>query len=231
MLLAAFGDIHGNWPALEAALADIDNAGIRTIVCTGDTVAGYPYPNEVIDCLDRRNIATVQGSQDRMTASLVRSGGQTMKHASENAAAAMRWTYNQLSAANVEYLCALPRVQRITVDGIDVYVCHGAPDAVNDGMGEDTSTQRFERYREAAHADIVIGGRTHAPFDRLLEDVLFVNPGSLGCDERGAVYAIVSTEAFPWTVEYKFADYDRDAVNDAVRNAGLPAVGPSAMNG
>jgi putative phosphoesterase len=222
MVLATFGDIHGNWPALEAAIAEIDDAGIRTIACTGDLVAGYPYPNEVIDFLERRNLTTVQGSQDRMTASLVRSGGQTMKRASEDDAAAMRWTYNQLTSENVEYLRALPRVQRITIDGVDVYVGHGAPDAVNDGIGEDTNAQRLERYRESARADIVIGGNTHQSFHRLVEDTLFVNPGSLGSDERGAVYAVVSTEQNPWTVEYRVAAYDREAVEEAVRNAGLP---------
>ncbi len=229
MVLAAFGDIHGNWPALEAALAAIDNAGIRTIVCTGDAVAGYPFPNEVVDCLDVRNITTVQGTQDKLTASLVRSGGQTMKRASEDAAKAMRWTYDQLSSANVEYLRALPRTQCITIDGVDLYVCHGAPDAVNRGIGEDTSDDQFNRYRESARADIVISGNTHQPFHRQFEDTLFVNPGSVGCDERGAVYAVVSTEAVPWTVEYCFADYDRVAVDDAVRRAGLPPAGQSTV--
>jgi len=223
MVIAAFGDIHGNSPALEAALAEIDDAGIRTIVCTGDLVAGYPFPNEVVDCLNQRNITTVQGLYDRLTASLVRSGGQTLKRASEDAASAMRWTYDQLSSANVEYLRALPRVQRITVDGLDVYVSHGAPNAVNDSIGEKTSDQRFERYRESARADIVIGGNTHSTFDRLVEDTLFVNPGSLGCDERGAAYAIVSTEHQPWTVEYRFVEYNREVVDDAVRSAGLPS--------
>jgi len=222
MILAAFGDIHGNWPALEAALKEIDDAGIRTLVCTGDLVAGYPYPNEVIDFLERRNLTTVQGSHDRLTASLIRSGGQTLKRASEEDAAAMRWTYDQLTSGNVEYLRALPRVQRITIDGVDVYVGHGAPDAVNDGIGDHTSAQRFERYRESARADIVIGGNTHHPFHRLVEDTLFVNPGSLGCDERGAVYAVISTEDEPWTVEYRFVEYDREAVEEAVNNAGLP---------
>jgi putative phosphoesterase len=215
MVLAAFGDIHGNWPALKAALTAIDDAGIRTIVCTGDVAAGYPFPNEVIDCLEQRNIPTVQGVQDKLTAALVRSGGKTLKRASEEDAAAMQWAYDHLTSANVEYLRALPRVQRLTVDGFDVYVCHGAPDAVNESIGEQTSEQRFERYRESARADIVIGGMTHQPFDRIVEDTLFVNPGSVGCDKRGAAYAIVSTEEELWSVEHRVAEYDRDAVNAA----------------
>ncbi len=229
MVLAAFGDIHGNWPALKAALAAIDDAGIRTIVCTGDTVAGYPFPNEVLDCLDQRNISTVQGSRDKLTASLIRSGGQSIKRSSKDAATAMRWTYDHLSSANVEYLRALPRAQRVTVDGVDVYVCHGAPDAVNRFIGKDTTPDQFNRYRESARADIVIGGNTHEPFHRQVQDTLFVNPGSLGCDDRGAVYAIVSTEVEPWTVEFCYAEYDREAAEDAVRSAGLPPVERSTV--
>ncbi len=43
MRVAAISDIHGNLPALEAVLADIDGEGVDEIVVVGDTAHG-PWP-------------------------------------------------------------------------------------------------------------------------------------------------------------------------------------------
>ena len=48
-MLAVFGDIHGNLPAFEVVLRDIDAAGIQAMVNTGDIVVGHPWGNEVVD--------------------------------------------------------------------------------------------------------------------------------------------------------------------------------------
>ena len=45
--VAVITDIHGNLPALEAALARIDELGIDTTYCGGDLVGYGPWPNEV----------------------------------------------------------------------------------------------------------------------------------------------------------------------------------------
>jgi predicted phosphodiesterase len=211
MVLAAFGEVRGNFPALDAVLAAIDDAGIRTVVCTGNLAVGYPYPNEVIDLIERRNIASVQGVHDKLTAAIVRSGKKTLSRVDAETAHALQWTYDRLTSANIEVLRALPRTQRLTVDGVDVCVCSGAPEAVNDVIGPETPDAKFQRYREAARADIVIGGNSRTPFDRLVEDTLFVNPGSVGDDPRGGAYAIVSTESEPWSVEHCVVEYDRGA--------------------
>lgn len=48
--IAIISDIHANLEALTAVLADIDQRGIRRIVCLGDTVGYGPNPRQ---CLDR----------------------------------------------------------------------------------------------------------------------------------------------------------------------------------
>ena len=42
MKIAAVSDIHGNLPALEAVLADIDSIGVDHVVFCGDIVLGAP---------------------------------------------------------------------------------------------------------------------------------------------------------------------------------------------
>jgi len=43
MWVAALSDIHGHLPALEAVLAEVDQAGVDRVVLTGDIAAG-PMP-------------------------------------------------------------------------------------------------------------------------------------------------------------------------------------------
>ncbi len=54
--VAVITDIHGNLPALKAALARIDELGIEQVYCGGDLVGYGPWPNEVCDL--------IQGSRD-----------------------------------------------------------------------------------------------------------------------------------------------------------------------
>jgi predicted phosphodiesterase len=50
MRVAALYDIHGNLPALEAVLAEVEYAGIDKFVVGGDVAAG-PLPRETIEAL------------------------------------------------------------------------------------------------------------------------------------------------------------------------------------
>jgi predicted phosphodiesterase len=50
MRVAVLADIHGNLPALDAVLDDIDSAGVDAIVLNGDIATG-PMPAETLDRL------------------------------------------------------------------------------------------------------------------------------------------------------------------------------------
>ena len=50
MKIAAMYDIHGNLPALEAVLSEIEREGVDVIVVGGDMVPG-PMPRDVLEVL------------------------------------------------------------------------------------------------------------------------------------------------------------------------------------
>ena len=71
--VAAIYDVHGNLPALEAVLADLQSVEPDLIVVGGDVVAG-PMPGEVLDRLAAlsESICFVRGNADRKVLASIR---------------------------------------------------------------------------------------------------------------------------------------------------------------
>jgi hypothetical protein len=55
MRIAVIADVHGNLPALEAVLADIESRDVDRTFNLGDCVSGPLWPREVCDLLIARN--------------------------------------------------------------------------------------------------------------------------------------------------------------------------------
>ena len=61
---AVMTDIHANLPALEAALARIDELGVNEVYCGGDLVGYGPHPNELCARIADGVIPTIYGNYD-----------------------------------------------------------------------------------------------------------------------------------------------------------------------
>ncbi len=69
MRYALISDIHGNLPALEAVLADIDKRDdVDGIYHLGDLVGYAPWPNEVVALLREHRINGIAGNYDSTVA-------------------------------------------------------------------------------------------------------------------------------------------------------------------
>lgn len=66
--IAIFSDVHGNLPALEVVLKDMDRRGIRQKFCLGDLVDFAPWGNEVIRKIRDQNIPCLMGNHDERIA-------------------------------------------------------------------------------------------------------------------------------------------------------------------
>lgn len=70
MRTALFSDIHTNLPAFEEALKSIDAQKPDTIYCLCNLVGYHLSPNEVINEIRRRGIATIAGNHDAKASKL-----------------------------------------------------------------------------------------------------------------------------------------------------------------
>ena len=65
MRVAVLSDIHGNLPALEAVLAEVEREGVDAVVVAGDVIGGA-FGTEVFDRLaSLPDVRIVRGNADR----------------------------------------------------------------------------------------------------------------------------------------------------------------------
>ena len=63
-MLAIISDIHANYEALSAVLADIDRRDVQRIICLGDVVGYGPNPKECLDLVIEKAEMTLMGNHD-----------------------------------------------------------------------------------------------------------------------------------------------------------------------
>ncbi len=64
MRIAILADIHANYQALQAVLADIEQQNIDDIICLGDNIGYGPQPDEVVHELMDRKIFSITGNHE-----------------------------------------------------------------------------------------------------------------------------------------------------------------------
>jgi len=62
-MIAILSDIHGNRPALEAVLAEVQSLGITRVVVLGDVVGYGPFPNDCLRMVARAEL-NLQGNHE-----------------------------------------------------------------------------------------------------------------------------------------------------------------------
>jgi diadenosine tetraphosphatase ApaH/serine/threonine PP2A family protein phosphatase len=102
--VAVISDVHANLVALEAVLAAIDAEGVDEIWCLGDTVGYGPRPNECCRLVQERSTVCLVGTHDLVA---LGAAGVDVAEFNPEAAAAARWTANELDEHSRAFLEAL----------------------------------------------------------------------------------------------------------------------------
>jgi putative phosphoesterase len=226
--VAVVTDIHGNLPALQAALARIDELDIETVYCGGDLVGYGPRPNEVCALIQERAIPTIYGNYDYAIARDLDDCGCAYITERDQALGrqSVAWTLEHTDDLSKSFMRDLRFDLSFDLGTRGVHLVHGSPRKVNEYLFEDKPARLYERLAAAEPADVLVFGHTHKPWVHEYGGVLFVNCGSVGKPKDGdprGVFAIL--EATPDGVEVTIerVAYDADAVAEEVREAGLPA--------
>lgn len=228
MKFTLIADIHGNLPAIEAVLrhASTQNAA-QSILNLGDLTGYGPFPEEVVRWSRNNRTINILGNYDKkvLSKSHRKSGWDALKN--EDKRAMFAWTYQALSKTSRKYLSTLPETHLVDLEGIKILMTHGSPESISEHLGANTSEDRFAALADKTNADIILFGHSHQPFTKTVNNMQFINPGSVGRLDDGdprASYAVLEIDHGEIHVQFFRVPYDIMSAVKAIRLAGLPEI-------
>lgn len=236
MKYALLSDVHANLPALEAVFADLDRrSDVDAVYHLGDLVGYAPWPDEVVRMLMARGTPGIAGNYDSTTATDYKHCGCRYEDARQEELAHLsyEWTRAHVSSETKRYLGSLPfridvRPLGGHVAGPRLILLHGNP-VLNTVYWTADRPDRFclqmAETVSAKPGDVIAFGHTHKPWQRIVEEIHFVNTGSVGRPKDGdprAGYALVTMDATSVEVEMVRVTYDVERAAQGILASELP---------
>jgi putative phosphoesterase len=223
--VAAIYDIHGNLPALEAVLADLQSVNADLIVVGGDVVAG-PMPAEVLDRLAAlgESICFVRGNADREVVAAYDDGryadATDVADAAERVAA---YAASKIGRGYRDLLASFAERLVVEVEGLgQVLFCHGSPRSDEEIVTAATNKGRLREILAGVDQELVVCGHTHAQFDRRVSGRRVVNAGSVGMPYQGKPVGAFWLLVGMGGVSLRHSDYDLSRAVGRIRATGYP---------
>lgn len=201
MRVAALYDVHGNLPALDAVLREVEQQGVDQIVFGGDVLAG-PWPAETLErvlALGERALC-VLGNADREVDP---------------------WGCERLGEEGHAVALGWPLTVAVDVEALGrVLFCHATPRSDEEIVTRITPEERMREVLAGVDADVVVHGHVHVRYDRRVAGVRVVNPGSVGLPYEGrpgAYWAVFGPD-----VELLRTEYDVAGMLSRAEELGFP---------
>jgi len=234
MKVALFSDVHANIIAFEAMLKDMDTQKPDAVYCLGDLVGYHIYPNEVIDEIRSRGVATLKGNHDEKVENIT----TTPENLNEPG---KKYAYHLIREDNREYLKMLPAhiklEYRFSGEILNLVFAHGSTRSIDEYILIDTDESYVLALLNEAGADLLFVGHSHKPYHRILatEDGRFkhvINLGSVGKPKDGdprACYIILHLKADSSTankdsieIEFRRVEYNVETSANTIIESPLP---------
>jgi len=225
MKVALIGDVHANLPALEAVFDHARGERVEAVWNVGDFVGYNAFPEEVVQRLRAEGAISVIGNYDLKVLRFPSKDRKWRVTKRPEKWLAFKWAYENLTEESRAYLASLPRDVKLNAAGRRVMLTHGSPASVSEHLYFDTPEGRLRELAALAQADLIVVGHSHVAFSRRVDDVWFVNTGSVGRQDDGdprAGYAVLELDAGEVIVQHHRIDYDVEAATAAIRRAELP---------
>lgn len=226
MRLAVLADIHGNLPALEAVLDDLQQHDTDGIIVAGDLVDRFPHPVETIRLLRSLDSWMIRGNSDNGQLRLYAGDIPDAWRVNRQFASA-RWTYRNLDRETLDFIASLPEQRVISLPDTEaIRVVHGSPSHITEGIKPDLDPGTLERAFACINERILVCSHTHVPWWREQGGRLALNPGAVAnpLDGKGggrAQYALLTWKEDCWQVQHREALYDLERLRAAFRDSGL----------
>ncbi len=208
-MIAVLSDIHGNLPALESVMRDMEAFGVNKVISLGDVSGYYPFINEVIEILKSKNTVNLIGNHDRYIID------NTDCPRSTSANLCLAYQKSVIGDENRQWLAS----SRQNLQVGDASFVHG-------GWNDNEDEYLYfvsEKYFDGHSAKYFFCGHTHVQKHFTFSNGKhFINPGSVGQPRDGlnsAAYALFDPESGEITL--RRVVYDIDKVANKMRSLGF----------
>jgi predicted phosphodiesterase len=215
--IAIISDIHGNIPALQATLHDIQRRNIRRIFCLGDLVGKGPHSDEAVDICREVCEITIRGNWDDF-----------IRKTTDNPT--VQWHQQRLGSTRLDYLASLPNTLEFVMSGKRVRLFHASQQGIyhrihmNDSYENHMAMFSNTAFTGQALMPNVVGyGDIHSAYIKSFQNRILFNVGSVGnpLDVTQACYVILegryqSNTDDSFSIQVVRVPYD---IEDAIRQA------------
>jgi putative phosphoesterase len=210
MRIAFISDIHGNFTALQAVLADMNSQSVDQVVCLGDVVTLGPQPIEVLNTLRDLKCLCIKGNHD---AAVLDPDSAVQYEIASHLIADLYWCKTQLSPEDIEFINSFKSICEINlVDDNRILAFHGSPLSFTDIIQASTLPQQLDLYFEGQRANLFIGGHSHIQMVRRHNEKLILNSGSVGNAFKFIFSPGNPVELLPWA-EYMIINQNGGSLN------------------
>ena len=225
MKIALFSDIHANLPAFEVFLKDLDSRKADAIYCLGDLVGYNVWPNEIINEIRKRGIATLVGNHDLKVKALPQITKEELAETGKD------YAYHIIEPENRAYLLSLPshiKLEfRLQGQQFNILMVHGSPRSVHEYVLENTQSSYVSELMDEADANLLCIGHSHKPYHRIISrDKQVINIGSVGKPKdgnpQGCYVLLTLDDVNPINVEFIRFDYDIEKAAKGIEESPLP---------
>jgi predicted phosphodiesterase len=189
--VAALYDVHGNAPALDAVLAELEDE----LILVGGDVAVGPWPAQALERLRGlgARVRFIRGNADRELTEPPKPERDVGPQAE-----ILDFVRTQLSSEQLDFLGGVPLTESIEVEGLgSVLFCHATPRSDEELLTRISPDERWQNALSGVRERLVVCGHTHVQFDRRIGEIRVLNAGSVGMpyeSEPGAYWALLGPD-------------------------------------
>mgnify|MGYP001824539197 FL=1 len=233
MQIALISDIHGNLPALEAVLTELQSEDIDQLICLGDVALFGPQPREVLARLRELSGTMVLGNTDAWA--LDPGPYEVRDEESYRYFDVESWGAQQLSPADLEYMGSFQPIVEVRIDEeTNLIGYHGSPRALGELILATTPDDELETMLSGYQATLMAGGHSHTQMLRRFGATTLINPGSTGLpflldpstgrarNPSWAEYAVVRRQAGGLRIDLRRTAYEPAQLIRAALSSGMP---------
>ncbi|MBE0511407.1 MAG: metallophosphatase family protein [Chromatiales bacterium] len=232
MKIAVLSDVHGNTPALQAVLADIQAWGADSVIVNGDLVNRGPCSLAAWGLLQalRENVYLLRGNHENwvLHAAAHDPNPHSPTHEIDRL---VHWTVAQLGNALPSLHAWADHLDLDELDGASLHITHGSRLGDRKGIQPECEGEELRQKLGDPRALFVVS-HTHRAFRRELDGNILINTGSVGQPFDGDVRASYARLQFwrgRWQGEIRRVAYDREqAIRDFEQSGFLDQAGALA---